>query len=468
MNKIMTKRLASIALVVCMMCSQLAVFSYAQAPPVWQEEERIENKFRISIVDTSSAGVSVQQLKNLEKAIENVGANVWAAVCRAFEQSGKTMTIHYKDFPLVVSGAVGTADQANAEICFAVDKYRDGGADYNTAVHEIAHMINFAIDLNIGAGVKVSDGLAEYNNGYQYLGNNYFFAFKDYHLEKHFFANAYAMKNGYEDFASIVEAIICQPEEFSAKLADDKYANLLRKTEYIATLIADNLAMPENDLAAHVMATQEQEPMFDGSDWAVSRIKEAYDTGLLPKSLARNYQRAISRAEFCQLMYEMLSRVMVGDDFKKLQKAFTVGENKFTDTDNPYVVAIHEMGFINGRDGTIFDPDAPITRAELAKIGTVISKHIGIYETATERNRMLINDVPRDNWAYPYANYALHDYMIVDVLDFAYFEPTTKVARETAIIASLRMYKKYIDFANRGRLFDRVPEEKLPDWMYNY
>ena len=91
-----------------------------------------------------------------------------------------------------------------------------------------------------------------------------------------------------------------------------------------------------------------------GADWSKNVIAKAAELGLVAADL--DGAKAISRLEFCQVA-------------AKLNKlAVSKTESKFTDCTDGYVMALVDAKVINGMTETTFEPDASLTRAQIAKI----------------------------------------------------------------------------------------------------
>lgn len=96
------------------------------------------------------------------------------------------------------------------------------------------------------------------------------------------------------------------------------------------------------------------------SSWAIPYVNKAIANGLLPKEFRNNYQEKISRLEFCKLAYNLL-------DVKDKIGKKTI-KNPFKDTDSKEIIALYQLGIINGKSSTEFYPDDKITREELSKV----------------------------------------------------------------------------------------------------
>ena len=91
-----------------------------------------------------------------------------------------------------------------------------------------------------------------------------------------------------------------------------------------------------------------------GADWSKNAIAKAAELGLVAADL--DGAKAISRLEFCQVAAKL----------NKLAESKT--ESKFTDCSDGYVMALVDAKVINGMTETTFEPDASLTRAQIAKI----------------------------------------------------------------------------------------------------
>ena len=91
-----------------------------------------------------------------------------------------------------------------------------------------------------------------------------------------------------------------------------------------------------------------------GADWSKNAIAKAAELGLVAADL--DGAKDISRLEFCQVAAKL----------NKLAESKT--ESKFTDCADGYVMALVDAKVIDGMTATTFEPDASLTRAQIAKI----------------------------------------------------------------------------------------------------
>ena len=91
-----------------------------------------------------------------------------------------------------------------------------------------------------------------------------------------------------------------------------------------------------------------------GADWSKNAIAKAAELGLVAADL--DGAKAISRLEFCQVAAKL----------NKLAESKT--ESKFTDCADGYVMALVDAKVIDGMTATTLEPDASLTRAQIAMI----------------------------------------------------------------------------------------------------
>ncbi|NLO39924.1 MAG: PKD domain-containing protein [Ruminiclostridium sp.] len=97
------------------------------------------------------------------------------------------------------------------------------------------------------------------------------------------------------------------------------------------------------------------------SSWAVPEVEKAKEYGLVTQTVLGNYQRSITREEFCELavkLYEALSG----------KTSLLPSFNRFTDTNNPEILKANALGIVNGvnAEQTLFAPYDNVNREQIA------------------------------------------------------------------------------------------------------
>ncbi len=96
------------------------------------------------------------------------------------------------------------------------------------------------------------------------------------------------------------------------------------------------------------------------------------------------------------------------------------------------IALLSDLGIISGRGDGSFDPDAPVSRAEFAKIAVEAA------DLSPDYGGSLFPDVPQDNWAAGYVNAAAKAGLITG-LPGGYFAPNDSITYAQAITVALRL-----------------------------
>lgn len=125
-----------------------------------------------------------------------------------------------------------------------------------------------------------------------------------------------------------------------------------------------------------------------GEAWAVDGVKYAASKSLLPYSLTAQYEKNITREEFCILMGNMIavhSNYKSVSDYMRDNKT-VYQKNYFTDCQHAdsSVDILHTLGIVSGKTDKLFEPDSFIAREEAAKmISKSAELFIPLYTTVT-------------------------------------------------------------------------------------
>ena len=116
---------------------------------------------------------------------------------------------------------------------------------------------------------------------------------------------------------------------------------------------------PSNELKLNLSMPLEDAPVYDGtqSDWAEPEITQAYNWGLTYAGVMSDFQKQITREEFCVIsvkLYEKLSG-----------KTAVAVANPFTDTSSADILKAYGLGIVKGVGDGLFAPNSNITRQEM-------------------------------------------------------------------------------------------------------
>ena len=116
------------------------------------------------------------------------------------------------------------------------------------------------------------------------------------------------------------------------------------------------------------------------SDWAKIEVEMAREAGLIPEGLDALYQQHTTRAEFCRFSAQLLeskTQVKLAEIVQSMKKRGLPVGNSFSDTQDETIVAMSDLGVVNGNGDGTFLPDATISRQEAAVMLTRLSKIMG-------------------------------------------------------------------------------------------
>jgi hypothetical protein len=212
--------------------------------------------------------------------------------------------------------------------------------------------------------------------------------------------------------------------------ASDKYAFKI----YTQSTGRDGHAYSDTIVPATFTAATNTNNMPTPSAWAKADIDKAKANGLTTERVLKDYQKAITREEFCELtvnLYEKLSG----------KTAEPAASNSFVDTDNIAVLKAYKLGIVNGTGNGEFSPDKLLNREQMAKMFfstlQLEYKNIGDAEeelSFTDKDKISI-------WAKQAVNYMFKEKIILGSNN--QFNPQQEASREQAIALVYRVFEKF-------------------------
>ena len=170
------------------------------------------------------------------------------------------------------------------------------------------------------------------------------------------------------------------------------------------------------------------------STWAQETVNQAIAAGMVPGTLQTGYQSAVSRGSVAQMfvnLIELASGKSI-EDFLA-DKGVAMDENAFTDTSDPAVLAANALGIIQGVGNGRFDPDANLTRAQIAAILNRAAVVLGVDTSGYSHN---FTDVS-DHWVDSELGWAVAMH-IIEGRGGGLFDPDTAVTTQEAIAITYR------------------------------
>ena len=176
------------------------------------------------------------------------------------------------------------------------------------------------------------------------------------------------------------------------------------------------------------------------SPWAKDILNKANQENIYQEF--DNFQRGISRVEFCRLIRLFINREV--EDEYIVEIILNTGY-PFIDTDNNNVSLCYGAGIVSGTGGSMFSPSAMLTREQAA----VIVMKAMLFAEKYQGTNMIVKTPPKE---LPFADKALVSPWAKDAVSIAYqcgvlkgdgvnFNPLDVVTREQAIILVYQSFK---------------------------
>lgn len=207
------------------------------------------------------------------------------------------------------------------------------------------------------------------------------------------------------------------------------------------------------------------------SNWAKEEIEEAIEKGYIPESLQNNYQRQITRAEFCDFIITTIFKSAGHKYFTQYAQAnrehLEFIKSPFDDllpTNEMAIVGAYNLKIVNGKSKRKFHPDDLITREEASKMlvnayRVLLANEYHYYKNQKKSQTTFLDDGEISNWAKDYVYEAFELKLIAGVGDKR-FDPKGNLTREQAYLMGLRAAKKARENS------ENIEDELIKDAQY--
>jgi len=196
-----------------------------------------------------------------------------------------------------------------------------------------------------------------------------------------------------------------------------------------------------------------------------SEMREAIQRGIIPADMQSDYQAEITRLEFCRLL-DGLEKYWSEGSMDLAAAAAGRGLDRaavqFTDTNDTTVLACDALGIVAGVGGGKFNPEAPITRQEAARMLYNTAEHLtqvttdefGHYprgQSVSEFPHIFGDSREIRSWARKEITW-VYRYGVMAGTNGNLFKPNDGLTREQACTAALRLFN----------VFGNLPANTLP------
>lgn len=169
------------------------------------------------------------------------------------------------------------------------------------------------------------------------------------------------------------------------------------------------------------------------SNWALKEINSAIREGLVTDKVTKDYQKNITREEFCELAVKLYQKITA--------ETVSANNNPFIDTDNEEILKAYSLGIVKGISDTEFAPNNTITRQEMCVMLVRVIESVFGDEFILKYDFYKFDDI-RDiaDWAFEQIFYA-YEKGIVKGIGNNKINPLGTATCEQAVIMMYRLYE---------------------------
>ena len=426
--------------------NQEILFTSDNTPSAIRE---IEARFQIKVTDRTPEGLALDTLRNLETALNYLSFDLFQEVVDHFRNTyGITVELIFSPYSAqtylgLTSLSYGLQSAAcTVEFVDTKDRFSSSGLDVDTMIHEFCHLLNYAMLDSRGIN-PVEQVFLPLNNGMLYQDTYHMapglspgLSWGEYVASlgsstDSYFVNEYAMTNIYEDFASLFQVIVSDPDTWEQLLLSSDHAPLLAKYRGSFSLLEEHFSSASTSPLGDLFPAK----------WALSDWQKAKALGLIPADLDHAYNAPITRLEFCQLMEAMLC-VLWGEDVNDYlsERGYDLSIHPFPDSQDSSVIALSALGVINGRADGTFAPSALIPRQEAAKLLVRLSEILSDGQVAHSGATISFSDSDFiAGWAKSYVQAAVN-IGVMQGSSTGAFSPGSTYDRQQSIVTVYRLY----------------------------
>ncbi|GEM_PF-2113162 len=170
------------------------------------------------------------------------------------------------------------------------------------------------------------------------------------------------------------------------------------------------------------------------SDWALPELTAAAERNLIPEDLMFDYRQNVTREEFCRLVTRLIEQKADGAAYDSIP----YDSYPFNDVlYKPDILKAYYLGIVEGDGHGFFNPSAPITRQEAAKMLALAANVLGI-DTDTADAADYADGASIAEWAAPGVDYVAAAGIMTGMGDGT-FAPAAPYTREQAFLTMLRL-----------------------------
>lgn len=200
----------------------------------------------------------------------------------------------------------------------------------------------------------------------------------------------------------------------------------------------ENALTPVSVLKTDVTLSKHKNIMTGtASSWAVNELDSLYYLNVLGLYPWQNYQSKMTRGEFAAILVDVY-------EAKHKSGTISVKKDKFTDISNsPYQDQIRkavQLGIVNGRSDSIFDPFGNLTRQEAAKMISIFNAKMKNQSLSFIKGDIskYVDSNSVASWAVPYVYYTTKNNIMKGDSNHK-FNPNNNLSKEEGLIMVSRL-----------------------------
>lgn len=171
------------------------------------------------------------------------------------------------------------------------------------------------------------------------------------------------------------------------------------------------------------------------SSWATAELDKAQQYGLITERIKDDMTAKVTREEFAEIAVK-LYEIYTGN-------TATVGNSSFTDTTNPEILKAANLGLVTGVGNNKYEPNALVTREQMATILLRALKVINpTADFSTTNPTKFADDEKVESWAKDGVYYCSKTKIVAGIGNNL-FDPKGSATREMAVIVCTRAYEFY-------------------------
>lgn len=195
----------------------------------------------------------------------------------------------------------------------------------------------------------------------------------------------------------------------------------------------------------HISYTPPLPEAEDMSGWAYEEVTAAIEEDLVPRYLQNLYRRSITRAEFCDLIVQLVEEVTgksidavvlekTGKGLDEWRRGYP-----FRDTTSSHVIAANALKIVDGRGDRVFDPYTTITRQEAAALLMRGAAALGM-DTSAAQNAGFADGNKMSSWAVDAINF-VNQINVMTGTGNNQFSPLDNYSREQSYMTMHRLFQ---------------------------